>query len=80
MATKTITITVDAYEALKRQKLPGESFSELINRRFGSGSSAPLRALVGLLTEDEAAAMERGIKQRRRARAARQRRRARGGL
>ena len=32
MAVKTITITEDAYEALKRLKNEGESFSEVIVR------------------------------------------------
>lgn len=77
MATKTITITVDAYEALKRQKLPGESFSDVIRRRFGGGS---VRSLVGLLTDAEAEAMERRILDRRRRQAGRRARRSRGRL
>ena len=32
MSTKTITITKEAYENLSRQKNPGESFTEVINR------------------------------------------------
>ena len=35
MVTKTITITEDAYRALAIEKLPDESFSELIRRKFG---------------------------------------------
>jgi predicted CopG family antitoxin len=34
MATKTITITEDAYHALANHKKTGESFSELIRRSF----------------------------------------------
>ena len=34
MATKTITVTEDAYHALANHKKAGESFSELINRSF----------------------------------------------
>ena len=39
MATKTITIMEDAYEKLKRAKLPNESFTEVINRKFSNNNS-----------------------------------------
>jgi predicted CopG family antitoxin len=39
MATKTITIMEDAYEKLKRAKLPDESFTDVINRKFSNDGS-----------------------------------------
>lgn len=59
MATKTITVTVDAYESLKSLKEPRESFSETIERVAGKRS---LMEFVGTLSEESAIKLENNIK------------------
>jgi len=41
MVTKTLTITADAYNALKRMKTANESFSEVITRITGERKGLP---------------------------------------
>jgi len=43
MATKTISLELDAYEKLRLSKRPGESFTEVV-RRAGFDDSAPTGA------------------------------------
>lgn len=52
MASRTITITHDAYDALRAEKKPGESFSELLIRKFRKGGS--LMECFGTLEFDAA--------------------------
>lgn len=58
MATKTLTITEDAYERLATAKEENESFSEAINRITGKVS---LLSIAGILTEKEADRLEKSI-------------------
>ena len=44
MATITITITDAAYKALKAEKKEGESFSDVILRKFQRGNPAAIKA------------------------------------
>jgi predicted CopG family antitoxin len=38
-STKTIELDAEAYEALARQKQPGQTFSEVIKQHFGRSAS-----------------------------------------
>lgn len=72
MATKTLNITEEAFELLKAQKGPNESFTDVIKRLAGDRS---LEGLVGLLSSEKADALERSVlegRKRSRSRRARQ--------
>jgi predicted CopG family antitoxin len=50
MAVKTITIDLEAYEALSRQKKKGDSFSHIIKEHFGRRRTGRgLQAILGNL-------------------------------
>ncbi len=49
MATKTITLELDAYEMLKAARRPGESFSATVRRaRFGPSDSTGKTILASM--------------------------------
>jgi predicted CopG family antitoxin len=53
MAVETITIDLDAYEAPRRRKRPGQSFSDVIEERFRGGATGRvLRKLLGEIQVD----------------------------
>ena len=58
MTTKTITVTEDAYEALKGMKEEGESFSEAIRRISGKRC---LREFVGAISSESAEKLKKSI-------------------
>ncbi len=59
MATKTVTLELDAYEKLKAAKRPGESFSATVRRaRFGPSDSTG-RSVLTLLQNLNAEAADR---------------------
>ncbi len=62
MAVKTITITEKAYNALKAQKQPGESFSKAILRTAAKRSIWDFR---GALSPESADRLEKTIRENR---------------
>lgn len=67
MATKTISVDLEAYEALRRRKRRGQSFSDVIKEHFigaGTGSTL-LRAVRGIdVSESTLAEAERIVAER----------------
>ena len=73
MATKTVSLELDAYEKLRAVKRPGESFSEVVRRASFGPSDANGRSILETLScktpgpADRAAAAywERGVEEAR---------------
>lgn len=57
MATKTLTITEDAYNFLAGAKYKDESFSEEIIRFFSNKRRRPLSDFFGIISPEEGQAM-----------------------
>jgi len=51
MSTKTIELDAEAYEALDRQKRPGQTFSEVIKQHFGRAAAGSVEELDQLAAE-----------------------------
>ncbi len=64
MSTKTITVTEDAYNALKALKEPRESFSETILR---VAKKKPLSHFYGALSKETGERLEKVIMENRKA-------------
>ena len=62
MATKTITVTEEAYNRLAHLKMGKESFSETINRVTGKRK---LRDFHGVISKEFADELEKNIKESR---------------
>jgi len=62
MGTKTIRLDDEAYERLASRKREGESFSDVVKRVAGERS---LLELAGILSNEEADALEAAIAERR---------------
>ena len=63
MASKTITISEEAYRRLKSRKNENESFTDVINNPT---RERPLSEIAGILSEEEAESLEERIKDNRR--------------
>ncbi|WP_254524799.1 antitoxin VapB family protein [Natrinema caseinilyticum] len=59
MGSKTVSLKDETYRRLDREKRDGESFSDAIDRLLAEDDTNPLRELIGLLDNDEAAAVRR---------------------
>ena len=59
---KTITVTDDAYEALKKMKTEGESFSEVIRRV--AKPTFNLKDYLGILPKDDVYRARKALRER----------------
>tara|TARA_B100000315_G_scaffold608_1_gene535 strand:+ start:140 stop:370 length:231 start_codon:yes stop_codon:yes gene_type:complete len=61
MVTKTLTITEDAYNLLKQQKLEDESFSQEITRIVGGKRTRKLQDLFGIISLQEGESLQQDL-------------------
>ncbi len=62
MATKTITLEIDAYEKLRSSKLAGESFSEVVRRADIADEPLTCASLRNYLKKGGAGVNEKHLK------------------
>jgi len=60
MATKTISVSTDAYDILKANKLPDESFTDVIKR---IASKTSMMSFFGILSKKEADELEKNVRE-----------------
>lgn len=65
MATKTLTITEDAYGLLSDNKTEGESFSEEIRRILSKKRRRPLSDFFGIISKEDGADILRNFERNR---------------
>ena len=65
MTTKTITITIDAYEILKRHKMSGESFSEVVKRELAKGKISDFAGAWSHLSDKTVKEIEKDVEKMR---------------
>ncbi len=65
MATKTLTITEDAYGLLSVNKLEGESFSKEIKRILSKKRMMPLSDFFGIISKEDGADILRILEKKR---------------
>ena len=69
VVSKTVSLEKSAYERLKASKLPGESFTDVVNRLV-KGSAPSFRVLAGSIEPADSRAIKRTIHRMRAAEAA----------
>ena len=68
MSSRTVSLEKSAYDRLKASKLPGESFTDTVNRLV-KGSGPSFRVLAGSLRSADARAVKTAIRRMRTAEA-----------
>lgn len=72
MASKTVSLEKSAYDRLKASKLPGESFTETVNRLV-KGNAPSFRVLAGTINPGDSRAIRATIRRMRAAEASAER-------
>ncbi len=65
MATKTISIMEDAYRLMAEEKMPKESFSDLVRRKFRKTSILEFAGIWKDMSEEQAQELKANIRRMR---------------